>query len=82
MSVVERIDAGTASLRAAGHQLIDVVLCRGVYCTFMVQDQVDTLEREPTTIRGLPIVRVRDSLKSIVGAGSEGRAAQASCVIA
>lgn len=82
MSIVERIDAGIASLKASGHERMDVVMGDGVYATFMVQGEADTSEDQPTSIRGLPIVRVRDGLKSAVRAGADGQSSRVSYLIA
>lgn len=82
ISVVERIDEGIASLTASGHAPMDVIMSDSVYATFMVQGEADTFEIHPTTIRGLPIVRVRDGHRSAVRAGAELQGGRVSYVIA
>lgn len=48
----------------------------------MVQGEADTSEDQPTSIRGLPIVRVRDGFKSAVRAGADGQSSRVSYLIA
>lgn len=81
MSIVERVDGGIASLKASGHVAMDVVMNDSVYAAFLVQGEADTLDLHPTTIRGLPIVRVRDGLRSAVRASAEDQAGRVSYVI-
>lgn len=82
ISIVERIDDGIANLKASGHDPVDVVMGDNVYATFMVQGEADTFDPQPTTIRGLPIVRVRDGLRSAVRAGPDGKGGRISYLIA
>lgn len=81
ISIVERIDDGIASLKGSGHEPTDVVMSDAVFAAFMVQGEADTLESQPTTIRGLPIVRVRDGLKSAVRAGAASQPGRVSYMI-
>lgn len=81
ISIVERIDVGIASLKGSGHEPTDVVMSDAVFAAFMVQGEADTLDSQPTTIRGLPIVRVRDGLESAVRAGADSQLGRVSYMI-
>lgn len=81
LSVVARIDDAVRHLREAGHEPTDVVMNDTVYAAFMVQGEADTFAAQPTTIRGLPIIRSRDGTPSAVRAAIESQPGRASVII-
>jgi hypothetical protein len=65
ISIMARVDAAIAEMRSRGEEPVDVVMNDDTFACYMVQGEADTWEHQPTTIRKLPIIRVRDGMSAV-----------------